>query len=207
MIAIYYRMKFSMIDLTIVIPAIDEAQNIGSLISDLDYSAKNLGIQYEILVMDGGSRDGTQKIAAEASGAVKVVRQNNKGYGGALAEGFALAKGEYILTIDADLSHDPSFLTHFWASRNQGEMIIGSRYVPGGAAIMPFARKFLSRMLNLLFRKGLSMPWQDLSSGFRLYRSLAVKSLKLKSFEFDCLQEILIRIHSAGWKVAEIPIL
>jgi SAM-dependent methyltransferase len=51
------------------------------------------------------------------------------------------------------------------------------------------------------------MPWQDLSSGFRLYRSLAVKSLKLKSFEFDCLQEILIRIHSAGWKVAEIPIL
>jgi ubiquinone/menaquinone biosynthesis C-methylase UbiE len=120
--------------------------------------------------------------------------------------GFSVAEGEFTLTLDADFSHDPFFLEDFWNARNTAEMIIGSRYVKGGAAEMPLFRKILSRILNAFFQKGLSLPFKDLSSGFRLYRSSVLKELDLKSVDFDVLQEILIKIFMNGWKIREIPI-
>jgi dolichol-phosphate mannosyltransferase len=193
-------------DLTIVIPALNEAQNITLLIKTLSESSRELGLEFEILVIDGGSEDETRRIAQESATAVRVIQQRTRGYGAALMEGFAEAAGEYLLTVDADLSHDPSFLRHFWTSRDIAEVIIGSRYMEGGSAQMPILRKVLSKMLNQFFRRGLSLPCKDLSSGFRLYRTSVVKSLKLKSVEFDILEEILIRILAEGWRVAEIPI-
>ncbi len=195
-----------MTDLTILIPTLDEAENIVPLIASLDESSKSLGLSIQILVMDGGSQDGTERVAREASESVEVMRQKTPGYGGALKEGFSLAKGEYILTMDADFSHDPLFLAEFWKARNQADMIIGSRYIPEGSAVMSLARKILSRILNVFFKHGLSLPWNDLSSGFRMYRSSVIQSMTLQSNEFDVLPEILIRIHLAGWKITEIPI-
>lgn len=70
---------------------------------------------------------------------------------------------------------------------------------------MPFVRAFLSRLLNALFRRGLSLPVHDLSSGFRLYKAAVVRSISCSSRDFDILEEILIRTHAEGWRICEVP--
>src|SRR2546422_10431895 len=84
--------------------------------------------------------------------------------------GLGQALGEYILTLDADGSHDPSFLGSIWAARQGVGVVIASRYIAGGAAEGPRVRKALSRTLSFVLRRGLSLPYSDLSSGYRLYR-------------------------------------
>src|SRR2546421_475421 len=127
------------------------------------------------------------------------------GYGGALRTGFERARGDYVLTLDADGSHDPTFLRQMWATRSAAEVVIASRYIHGGTADMPRSRRILSRTLNLVFKRGLSLPYADLSSGYRLYRRRALDSLELRGTDFNILEEILIRAVAAGFTVREVP--
>ena len=193
-------------DLSVIIPTMNEANNIQRVVIETERVARGMNLTFEIIVVDGGSKDGTQEIARSSSEHVKVVIHGNRGYGAAMRDGFATAKGDYILTMDADCSHDPEFLENFWNARNSAEIVIGSRYVKNGKATMPVVRKVLSIALNKFFRRGLSMPWKDLSSGFRMYQAAAIKSLSLRSWDFEILQEILILGHMQGYKIVEIPI-
>ena len=193
------------LDLSILILTMNEALNLAALLPQIDAAAQTLGLNYEIVIIEGGSLNGTMNTAM-ASSKARVLSQTRPGYGGALAEGLASAGGDFILTMDADCSHDPSFLATFWKARNEADVVIGSRYVPGGAADMPLLRKLLSRILNLFFRYGLSMPWRDLSSGFRLYRATSVKKIQLQSSNFDVLQEILVMSRANGSNITEVPI-
>ena len=93
------------IDLSVILPVINERDNLVALIPRLGEIAELFHLKYEIVVVDGGSTDGTGEAAA-ALGA-RVIARAAPGYGGALREGFAAARGDYILTLDADLSHDP----------------------------------------------------------------------------------------------------
>src|SRR5438128_2007946 len=86
--------------------------------------------------------------------------------------------------LRADGSHDPSFVGDLWTARGKAEVVIASRYVPGGAAFMPGWRSLLSRILNVSFRRGLSLPVMDLSSGYRLYLRSALRQLKLGATDF-----------------------
>lgn len=193
-------------ELTVLIPARNEAENLAVLIPELDRTLDQLGIQYEILVVDGGSVDNTVQAASGSSRSVRVMQQREPGYGKAILEGVAASRGEYILTMDADLSHDPESVRTLWDARYRAEIIIGSRYMAGGKAEMPFLRLLLSRVLNIFFRRGLSLPWHDLSSGLRLYRRAHIASLPVNRADFDILQEILIRSHTQGLTVHEVPI-
>jgi dolichol-phosphate mannosyltransferase len=74
------------------------------------------------------------------------VEQGDRGYGGALKAGFRAAKGEYILTMDADLSHMPAVIAAPWQHRERADIVIASRYVEGGSAQVPFGRYFFSRV-------------------------------------------------------------
>ena len=109
------------------------------------------------------------------------------------------------MTLDADLSHRPDFVRRMWDSRYAADITIASRYVPGGTATMPKARLYLSRVLNLVFRRGLSVPVLDLSSGFRLYRRSCIDPDGLSGADFDVLEEILVKAFCDGWRVQEIP--
>ena len=104
---------------------------------------------------DGGSVDGSQKIA-EQFGA-SVIVQHEKGFGGALQAGFAAAKAPYIVTMDADLSHRPDFLQSFWRERETAELLIASRFVEGGRADLSRFRLMLSRVLSLVYRRALGL--------------------------------------------------
>ena len=191
------------IDLTVLIPVLNERDNLVALLPRLQRVIAQLGCTSEMLVVDGGSRDGTVE-AAQGLG-VRVLLQRAPGYGGALREGFAAATGAHVLTLDADLSHDPDFIVKLWRACASADVVIASRYVKGGVAYMPFNRKLLSRILNRFFALGLGLPVRDMSSGFRLYRAPVLAGLELEGRNFDILEEVLVKAYAAGWRVVEIP--
>ena len=193
----------SSLQLAVVIPAWNERENIELLLPALKEMIADLGLTTEIIVADGGSRDGTAE-AAQRRGA-RVVVQKEPGYGSALIAGFAATSAPYIVTMDADLSHRPVFLEEFWRRRHEAEVVIASRYVPGGRADMNGFRRLLSHILNRTFRRVLSLSLRDLSSGFRMYHRDVLTELTLVARGFDVLEEILIRVHAEGWRILEIP--
>jgi len=190
-------------EIAIVIPALNEQENLELLIPALKDMVAELGLTAEIVVADGGSQDGTRE-AAEKRGA-RVILQTEPGYGGALLAGFAATTAPYIVTMDADLSHRPVFLEELWRRRDEAEVLIASRYVPGGRADMGWVRRLLSHLLNRTFRRVLSLPVHDLSSGFRLYRRDVLHGLSVVARDFDVLEEILIRVYAEGWRIREVP--
>lgn len=190
-------------ELAIIIPAIDEQENLELLIPALWDVLGSIGVNAEIILVDGGSRDGTAH-AAESRGA-RVVRQRERGYGGALLAGFASTPAPFIVTMDADLSHRPSFIAEMWNNRLNAHVLIGSRYIVGSEAQMTFSRRLLSKILNVTYARMLSLPLKDLSSGFRMYRADTVKHLQLVARDFDVLEEVLIKVYAEGWSIIELP--
>ncbi|MBF6567734.1 MAG: glycosyltransferase [Candidatus Binataceae bacterium] len=190
-------------DLSIVLPVMNECDNLRELIPRLNGLAQRLHLSHEIIVVDGGSTDGTQE-AAEKLG-WRVITERRRGYAGALETGFDEAHGDYILTLDADMSHEPDFVAKMWRARERSDIVIASRYVRGGTAYTSFVRNFTSRLLNLVLRRVLSLPVRDLSSGFRLYRREALANLHLTGRNFEVLEEILVIAYSRGFSVSEVP--
>jgi SAM-dependent methyltransferase len=99
-----------------------------------------------------------------------------------------------------------TFLADLWARRHDAEVIVASRYVDGSRVEMPAARHAGSRVLNVVFRRGLSLAVSDGSSAIRLYRSDVVNGLPLEAADYDILQEVLVRAYADGWRVLEIPL-
>jgi dolichol-phosphate mannosyltransferase len=188
--------------LSIVIPTLNERENVALLIPALGRTLDRLGVQGEILILDANSQDGTAEVA-EGAGA-RVLRVP-RGYGTALRQGLRAARGEYVVTMDADLSHDPDVVAQLWSIRDPLTIGIASRYVPGGTARTSATRILLSRLLNGVFARGLALPARDLSSGFRIYPRRAAQLLEPQGADFDILPELLVRAHSSGWRIAEIP--
>lgn len=190
-------------DLSVVIPAWNERENLEVMLPALKETLFFMSVEAEILVIDAGSKDGTRE-ACEKRG-VRVIQQRERGYGGALLEGLREARADHIVTMDADLSHRPSFLEEFWRRRGDAEMLIASRYIPGGKAEMGWFRRLLSFILNRTFALVLAIPVKDLSSGFRMYRRDVLSGLKFESHDFDVLEEILVQVHNRGGRILEVP--
>lgn len=190
-------------EVSVIIPAINEGPNLELLLPQLKEVLSEITNTWEIFIVTREADDHTTRAAA-ASGAV-VLTQIEPGYGGALLRGFVAARGDYILTMDADLSHPPDVVRNLWAARRDADVTVASRYVRGGSAEMPAFRYVLSRVLNWFFGKGLSVPVGDLSSGFRIYRREIIPSVNVRARDFDFLQEMLVRAAVEGWRIAEIP--
>lgn len=170
--------------LSIVIPALHEAENLRSLIPLLNETIlKTSCTGCEIIVVTCLDDVDTQNAAKQPN--VHPVTQTAAGFGGAIVSGFANAIGDYIITMDADFSHPPGFIPELWNKRFESDMLIASRYVPGGAAEMSILRFWLSRILNFIFSRGLNLPIEDTSSGFRLYKKSAIQNLSLSARGFN----------------------
>jgi glycosyltransferase involved in cell wall biosynthesis len=192
-----------MMQLSIVIPALHEGENLALLLPALRASVQAIGVAAEVIIVTQEA-DARTREAAEQAGA-RVLIQDRPGYGRALKTGFAAATGEYVLTMDADLSHPAEVVQELWAQRGAAEITIASRYVPGGRATMPAFRRVLSRVLNRVFGRGLSLSVGDFSSGFRLYKAALLRGATFEADDFEILQEILVRAYAEGWHVQEIP--
>jgi glycosyltransferase involved in cell wall biosynthesis len=190
-------------DISIVIPALNERENLELLLPLLAEVLASLQLDAEIIVADGGSTDGSQELAKQAG--ARVVTQSERGYGGGLLAGFAAARAPFVVTMDADLSHPPVFLRDFWQERTNAQLLIASRYISGGKADMGLSRRILSGILNKTYARVLDLPLADLSSGYRMYHRDVLTKLELQARDFDVLEEILVKVHLLGGKIKEVP--
>lgn len=191
-------------EISVIVPTLNEEKNIVQLLERIKDNLVDAGISYEVIVVDGHSVDRTVSFAKN-SGA-RVILQNGGGFGNALREGFAAARGKYILTLDADFSHNPETIKSFLEVRNDADIILGSRYVEGGEFIISLWRRILSKFTNVIFSRLLHIPVKDLSGNFRLYRHAVLKAIHLDGINYDILQEIMARAWSEGFSCREIPI-
>lgn len=172
----------------------------------------------DILVIDDNSPDGTgqlaEEIARKMAGIFVIHRKGKLGLGSAIVLGLKFArKGGYdfALTMDADFSHHPRYLPAFLQLASEYDVVIGSRYIPGGGSLhWPLWRRLISRTINLFCRVVLQMRAHDASGGFRCYRLRSLARINLdrvssKGYTFQ--EEMLLRLNRAGLRFAEVPII
>ncbi len=198
----------------VVTPTYDEALNVVPLVTRVLEQSPAL----EMLVVDDASPDGTGDLVARRmtdEPRLHLLRRARKlGIGSAYLEGFrfAIDRGfELVVTMDCDFSHDPGYLPELLAAMEDHDMVIGSRYVPGGGiANWPLHRRALSAFANLYTRLLLRMPVHDCTSGFRCYRVpalIAVDPFAVRSSGYSFLYEMVYRVHRSGFRIGETPIL
>ncbi|MFH1224468.1 MAG: polyprenol monophosphomannose synthase [Candidatus Diapherotrites archaeon] len=202
-------------EVSVVIPTYNEAGNIETLVRGIlaEFSAKK--ISGEVVVVDDYSPDGTgaivEKIGKKYGNVRLVAREKKEGIGEALKAGFAAARGDVVITMDADLSHDPKGISQLLAKSGEGYgIVIGSRYVSGGRIEnWPAGRLLASRGANMLSRVLLGIGAHDVTSGYRAYGKGTLRAMgleKIKSAGYAAELELLYRAIKSGAKVAEVPI-
>ena len=197
----------------VVVPTYNECENIPPLVDSL---LRHEGVR--VLVVDDDSPDGTGAVADEAArrhpDRVDVLhRTSNRGLGRSYIDGIARGLQEpvdVICQMDADLSHDPRHLPALIAAAAQADVVIGSRYVPGGAIRnWPKRRRLLSRLANTYIRQITRLHARDCTSGYRCWRREALAALPLDRFISDgysFLVEMLFVAAGQGSRIAEVPI-
>jgi dolichol-phosphate mannosyltransferase len=194
--------------LSIIMAAYREGENLSILLPRLTTALRALGPKYEVLVVDTVTpMDDTETICA-ANQVHLLRRQPGNDYGDAIRTGIAACCGDFVLTMDADGSHNPEFIRALWGQRHHADVVIASRYMIGGRTDNPQLLVGMSRVLNQLFRFIVGFPVLDVSNSFRLYRGDLLRSLRLTYQHFDILEEILAKLLWQGKTpatVLEIP--
>ena len=196
------------LELTVMIPAYLEAESLKVLLPRIKVAAAALTPRAEVLVVDTEQpMDDTAEVCA-VSGVRHIHRRGGNNYGDAIRTGIAEARGTYLLCMDADGSHNPSYFASMWAVRESADIVIGSRYAEGGHTENPAILIWMSYVVNLTFRIAFHITAKDVTNSFRLYRTAILKPLQLQSNAFDILEEILIRAvtHQPPARVREIPV-
>jgi dolichol-phosphate mannosyltransferase len=199
--------------LLVALATYNERDNLAPLVAAILHTLPHA----DLLITDDASPDGTGAVAAALaadSDRVRVIHRPGKlglgtAYLGAMRHaidrGYAL-----LLTMDADSSHAPHHLPALIAGMDRHDVMIGSRYVPGGGVVnWPLSRRWMSRMTNFFVRVRLRLPARDTSSGYRCYRVEMLRRADLDGFlsrGYSFLQEVLQRCVRAGARVGETPI-
>jgi len=197
----------------VIIPTYNERANLPVLVDGL---MKHANVR--VLVVDDNSPDGTGEVAEELGrrydGRVSLLRRTtNRGFGRSYIDGMKRALTEpvdVICQMDADLSHDPAQLPNLLASADTHDVVIGSRYIPGGRIVnWPKRRHVLSRFANAYIRTVTRLHANDCTSGYRCWRRAALASLPLDQFFSDgysFLVEMLFVAQRQGCTFKEVPI-
>jgi dolichol-phosphate mannosyltransferase len=203
-------------DVGVILPTYREAENIANLIEDIE----NLPLNTSILVIDDSSPDKTadvvKNLQKKYGNIVLCVRPKKSGLGTAITDGFKIFLSskrppKFIVTMDADYSHNPEAMPQLLSSMQSGcGIVIGSRYCNGGQiAGWPFTRKIISRAANLVAKVLMGFKLRDCTSGFRCYSTkflkVAIGSLHSQTYEIQI--ETVRQALSRGFGVEEVPIL
>jgi dolichol-phosphate mannosyltransferase len=201
--------------LLVSLATFNEAGNLRPLVESIRQHAP----EAEILVIDDNSPDGTGRIAdeikSEWAGLHVIHRPGKLGLGTAVLEAmdFAIANGyDYLLNMDADFSHPPRFIPAIMAGMRDHDVMIGSRYIPGGGVEGGFnlKRKFMSTGINVYARVLLGLKTRDNSGSFRCYRVAKLAEIdfsKVRSRGYSFMEEILYWCRQVGCRFGETPIL
>jgi len=198
----------------VMIPTYNEKENIANLINSI-LNLNILGL--EIVVVDDNSPDGTWKIVKDISKRKPMLhlllRTKNRGRGSAGIAGFkyCLENGaNYIIEMDADLSHNPKYIPSLLEKIKSYDVVLGSRFVKGSKQInRPIRRRTITRLANVYIRAILGLKIKDCNSGYRCFRRNVLKTINLESIKSkgpDVVQEILYKCHLKNFRICEIPI-
>ncbi len=202
----------------VIVPTYDEAASIERLLRSAAAALATCAPDdHRILVVDDGSPDGTADVATRVGdelGVVEVLRRSGKGgLGQAYLAGFAHALeagAQLVCEMDADLSHDPRHLPALLAAAERADVVLGSRYVPGGGVTdWGLVRRLLSRGGCLYARLILGLPQHDLTGGYkvlhrRVLEAIELGSVRSQGYVFQI--EVTYRAVLAGFRVEEVPI-
>jgi len=204
----------------VVLPTYNERDNLRHALDRIREAAEGHSLQLHTLVVDDDSPDGTGELADELAATypdVSVLHRGGKeGLGKAYIAGFRHAMGELdaqlLFEMDADLSHDASYLPHFVRLVEGGaDVVLGSRYVKGGGVEnWTLLRKGISRGGCLYARTILGLPYRDLTGGFKCFRRRVLEAIDLdtidaKGYGFQI--EMTYRAHQLGFRIVELPII
>jgi glycosyltransferase involved in cell wall biosynthesis len=185
---------------SVITPALNEEESIGQVLA-----AVPTGVTDEVIVVDGGSSDGTV-VVAQAAGA-RVVLEPRRGYGRACATGIAAAQGDIVLFLDADGADDPSQIPELLAPilAGRADMVLGSRLAGEIAAgAMPWHQRFGNWLAAWLIRRLYGLPLTDLSP-LRAVRRQSLLELGMEEMTYGWPTEMIVKAARRGWRVVEIP--
>lgn len=199
----------------VILPTYGEADNIGRLIDDIE----NLNLNAKILVIDDSSPDGTAEIVRQKQGKysniILYLRPEKSGLGTAITDGFKIFlennRPNYIITMDADYSHNPQELPQLLSTMKECEcgIVIGSRYVKGGKISgWPFSRKIISKTANFIAKASLGLKPHDCTSGYRCYSTKFLQEAigNLHSHTYEIQIETVRQAAQRHFNVKETPI-
>jgi dolichol-phosphate mannosyltransferase len=201
----------------LILPTYNEAENLEPFVRAVLPQLESTGLEHTVLVVDDNSPDGTGQVAdrlAQELERVRVLhRPRKEGLGPAYLAGFevALAEGaELILEMDSDFSHDPADLPRLIAATDSADLVLGSRYVPGGGVEeWGIVRRMLSRGGSSYARLLLGVPVRDLTGGFKCFHRRVLETIDLEHVHaggYGFQIELTYSAVQAGFTVSEVPI-
>jgi dolichol-phosphate mannosyltransferase len=201
----------------LILPTYNEAQNIEALVAGSLDRLTEAGVPHRVLIVDDDSPDGTGRIAdrlaAEHEPVEGLHRERKAGLGRAYVAGFgiALSRGaDLVLEMDSDFSHDPADLPRLIRAAGEADLVLGSRYVPGGGVTdWGPLRRAVSRGGSWYARTVLGVPVRDLTGGFKCFRRQVLETLDLSRIHADGYAfqiELTYRALESGFTVKELPI-
>jgi dolichol-phosphate mannosyltransferase len=201
----------------LILPTYNEAQNIDPLVRAVLPRLEAAGVPHTVLIVDDSSPDGTGQIADRLAAELEPVRvlhrPQKQGLGRAYLSGFGVALDEgadLVLEMDSDFSHDPAELPRLIGAAREADLVLGSRYVPGGGVEdWGLIRRTLSRGGSWYARAVLRVPVRDLTGGFKCFRREVLEALALHDVHADGYGfqiELTYRAIQAGFRVLELPI-
>jgi len=202
----------------LILPTYNEAENVEPLVRAALERLESVGRRHTILIVDDSSPDGTgavaDRLAAEHSPVQVLHRARKQGLGRAYLAGFAVALdggAELVMEMDADFSHDPADIPRLIAAAEAADLVLGSRYVPGGGVTdWGLPRRLVSRGGSAYARIVLGVPVRDLTGGFKCFNRRVLEAIDLGGVQADGYVfqiELTYRAVRAGFAVAEVPIL
>jgi glycosyltransferase involved in cell wall biosynthesis len=195
------------LEVSIVMPCLNEAETIAACISKARLFLESSGVHGEIIVADNGSSDGSQQIAAGLG--ARVVPVSDKGYGSALQGGIAAARGRYIVMGDADDSYDFSAVMPFIGKLRDGcDLVMGNRFAGGiRPGAMPPLHRFLGNpVLSATGRLFFPSPVRDFHCGLRAFSKAAYQRMNLRTTGMEFASEMVVKATLLGMRVDETPV-
>ncbi|HEX7377815.1 MAG TPA: glycosyltransferase family 2 protein [Pirellulales bacterium] len=193
------------LELSVVMPCLNEAATVGRCVAKARRAMEDACVEGEVIVADNGSVDGSVQIA-EAAGA-RVAPAERKGYGAALAAGFAAARGTFVIMGDADDSYDFSHLPRFLEKLRAGDdLVMGDRFAGGilPGAMPPLHRYLGNPLLSGIGRVLFGSPCRDFHCGLRGFRREAIQSLDLRTPGMEFASEMVVKATLHGLKISEV---
>lgn len=197
--------------LSVLIPCLNEAEGMGRLETELFEALEKLGVDFEVILVDDGSTDSTWSdltAMAERRPSLRLARhEGNRGIGASLKTGIEVARGDWLVFLDADLSFHPDHIAALLAKQREtdADCVSGSPML-GGMPGVPFIRRLPSLLMNAFYRGFLNLGLTSFTPMFRLYRTTDLREIRITSDGFQVSVEVLARLLKKGIKIAEVPV-